>query len=96
MLSNLIPMGLFGFADPRAKNCWQVNALEAQEMLSAARQAEMLNRLDARTQYERERWLYEAMRPAGPEPKWVADQRTYRRRLASWQASLGPIKHGWG
>lgn len=33
--------------------------------------------------------------PAFQLPERVT-RRMCRRRLASWQAALGPIKHGWG
>lgn len=35
------------------------------------------------------------LRPAFKLPERVT-QRILRRRLSSWQAALGPIKHGWG
>ena len=41
------------------------------------------------------RWLAEAQRPAFPLPERIAGE-IYRRRLSSWAAALGPIKHGWG
>ena len=45
--------------------------------------------------YLQRRWLYEAQQPAFPTPERITKQ-IYRRRLSSWQAALGPIKHGWG
>ena len=37
----------------------------------------------------------EDLEPAFQLPERVT-QRILRRRLSSWQASMGPIKHGWG